>query len=216
MHTRTTTNTVAVLLISGAVLANIAFAGLGAVFNYPDILQAPTPEIFEKFDANRGIISIWFLLLALGAGLLFPIAVLLRRIFPGRIGLFAMWMGIAAAIVQVTGLLRWPLLVPSLVASGDTATFELFHAILGTLIGETLGYLFTGVWTILLMKAQRTGVVGAWLAWWGYVAAVLILLGVFVPLGLPGADAANFAGYVLWSLWLIAFAVELLRQRLDD
>jgi hypothetical protein len=45
------------------------------------------------------------------------------------------------------------------------------------------------------------------------VSALLILAGVLSPLHVPGVDFANFIGYVLWSLWLIAFAVLLLRSR---
>jgi hypothetical protein len=47
----------------------------------------------------------------------------------------------------------------------------------------------------------------------GGVSAVLILAGVLSPLHVPGVDMANFIGYVLWSLWLVAFAVLLLRRR---
>ncbi|HEY0000200.1 MAG TPA: hypothetical protein VGB74_07085, partial [Actinoplanes sp.] len=43
--------------------------------------------------------------------------------------------------------------------------------------------------------------------------AVLILAGVLSPLDLPIIDTANFVGYVLWSLWLIAFAILLVRRR---
>ena len=32
----------------------------------------------------------------------------------------------------------------------------------------------------------------------------------FSPLELPVVDTANFFGYVLWSLWLIAFGVVIL------
>jgi len=45
----------------------------------------------------------------------------------------------------------------------------------------------------------------------GIAAAALIAPGVAVPLGLPGADVANFVGYLLWSLWLVALAVRLVR-----
>ncbi|GAA3227723.1 hypothetical protein GCM10010532_061290 [Dactylosporangium siamense] len=45
----------------------------------------------------------------------------------------------------------------------------------------------------------------------GAVSAVLILAGVLSPLDLPGVDLANFAGYVRWSAWLVAFAVVLVR-----
>ena len=39
------------------------------------------------------------------------------------------------------------------------------------------------------------------------------LVGVLSPLDLPVVDTANFFGYVLWSLWLIAFGVVILRPR---
>ena len=71
--------------------------------------------------------------------------------------------GIAAAVVQVIGLLRWPLLVPGYAAdaaSADPATaaaardsFAMAHAILGHLIGETFGYVLTAAWTLLVLAA---------------------------------------------------------------
>ncbi len=212
MQTRTVTIVTAILLILGAVLANVAFTGLGSIFHYPDILQTPTEEIFEQFASHQGAIIFWFLLLAIGAGLLAPIAILLARLFPGRWSRLTMWLGIAAAVVQVIGLLRWPLLVPEIIADGDAARFEYFHNFLGTIVGETLGYLFTGLWTILLLKGLGSKFAGVWFIWFGNIAAGLILLGVLVPLGVPGTDLANFVGYVLWSLWLIAFAVLLFRK----
>jgi hypothetical protein len=45
----------------------------------------------------------------------------------------------------------------------------------------------------------------------GVVSAVLILTGVLPTLQVPGIDL-NFAGYVLWSLWLLVFAVLILRH----
>ena len=55
---------------------------------------------------------------------------------------------------------------------------------------------------------------GRWFQVLGLVSAVLVLCGVVSPLGLPVIDTANFFGYVLWSLWLIAFGVViLLRER---
>ena len=44
----------------------------------------------------------------------------------------------------------------------------------------------------------------------GGVSAALVLAGVLSPLGLPVIDTANFFGYVLWSVWLIALAVVIL------
>ena len=60
---------------------------------------------------------------------------------------------------------------------------------------------------LLIACANLASLMLAILAW-------LVLAGVLSPLELPVADTANFLGYVLWSLWLIAFgAVILVRER---
>jgi hypothetical protein len=60
-----------------------------------------------------------------------------------------------------------------------------------------LGRSFAGLWFIAL----------------GAVSAMLVLAGVLSPLDLPVIDLANFVGYVLWSIWLVAFAILLLLRR---
>ena len=44
----------------------------------------------------------------------------------------------------------------------------------------------------------------------GYASAALIATGVVIPI-VEGASLTNFAGYVLWCLWLIAMSVVLWR-----
>jgi hypothetical protein len=132
-------------------------------------------------------------------------------------------LGIAAAVVQVIGLSRWPLLVPGFAAdaaSSDPATvarahdsFETAHRVLGNIIGETMGYALTAAWTLLVIVALHRTLAGRWFSALGAVSAVLIFSGVLSPFDLPMIDTANFAGYVLWSVWLIAFAVLLLRRQ---
>ena len=127
------------------------------------------------------------------------------------------------AVVQVVGLSRWPLLVPGLAAdaaSTDQATaaqardaFETAHRVLGTVIGENFGYLFTAAWTVLVLVALHRTLAGRWFTILGAGSAVLVVAGALSPLDLPLIDTANFAGYVLWSIWLIAFAVLLLKRR---
>jgi len=70
---------VIVLIVVAVVLANAAFIGLGSVFSYPDILQEPPGEILTEFRADEGTIVALFIMLALSAALLAPIAVLLGR-----------------------------------------------------------------------------------------------------------------------------------------
>ena len=104
--------------------------------------------------------------------------------------------------------------MPGYAADGDTDAFRTASDILGTAIGETLGYLLTAVWTALVVVALGRQFAGRWFAALGLVSAALVFVGVFSPLELPVVDTANFFGYVLWSLWLIAFGVVILvRER---
>ena len=40
----------------------------------------------------------------------------------------------------------------------------------------------------------------------------MISTGVVEPLGVPLVGPVNFVGYVVWSAWLVALAVVMLRQ----
>src|SRR3954468_18653408 len=102
----------AAAMIAAAVLLNVAFTGLGSVFDYPDVLKQPADEVLASFRASQGAVSAWFLALALGAALLAPVAVGVGRLSDSVVMRWAFGAWIAAAVVQVVGLLRWPLLVP--------------------------------------------------------------------------------------------------------
>ena len=214
----------AFLLILAAVLANVAFTALGSIFNYPDVLDEPAGAVLASFREHEGAVSAWFSVLALSAALLAPIAIGVGRLSRARAMRTAVWIGVAAAVVQVVGLLRWPLLVPgyasdaaspdAAVASGARDAFRTASAIVGTTIGETLGYLLTATWTALVVDALGRRFAGRWFPVLGAAAAGLVLVGVLSPLDLPVVDTANFLGYVLWSIWLIAFGVAILvRER---
>lgn len=212
----------ATLLVAAAVLTNAAFTVLGTVFNYPDVLKEPTTDILAGFRDHQGPVTFWFAVMAVSAALFAPISIGVGRLSTHRAMRLAVPAGIAAAAVQVIGLSRWPLLVPGFAAdaaSTNPATaahgrdaFETAHFILGNVIGETFGYLFTAAWTLLVLAALNRTLAGRWFTALGAVSAVLILAGVLSPLDLPIIDTANFVGYVMWSLWLIAFAVLLLRR----
>jgi hypothetical protein len=208
------TKLTASLLILAAVLANVAFTALGSIFNYPDVLDEPAGQVLAAFRDDQGAVSAWFSVLALSAALLAPVAIGVGRLSPERAMRIAVPVGIAAAVVQVIGLLRWPLLVPGYAADGDADAFRTASDILGTALGETLGYLLTATWTVLVVTALGRRYAGRWFQALGAVSAALVLAGVLSPLGLPVIDTANFAGYVLWSVWLIAFGVVILvRER---
>ena len=185
------------LLILAAVLANVGFTALGSIFNYPDVLDEPAGEVLAAFRDNQGAVSGWFAVLALSAALMAPIAIGVGRLSSQRAMRIAVRVGIAAAAVQVIGLLRWPILVPgyaSDAASGNAGvaaaardSFTTASDILGTAIGETLGYLLTATWTVLVIVALGRRYAGRWFQVLGAVSAVLVLVGVLSPLG-PARD----------------------------
>jgi len=204
----------AALLILAAVLANLAFTALGSIFNYPDVLDEPARDVLASFREHEGAVSTWFSVLALSAALLAPVAIGVGKLSTARAMRYAVPVGIAAAVVQVIGLLRWPILVPGYAADGDTSAFSTASDVLGTAIGETCGYLLTATWTALVIVALGRRFAGTWFAALGAVAAGLVAVGAISPLSLPVVDEANFIGYILWSVWLIAFGVVLIvRER---
>lgn len=210
------------LLATAAVLFTAAFTALGSVFNYPDVLKEPAGEVLAAFQDSQGAVAGWFTVLAASAALFAPIAIGVGRLSSSRPMRLAVPVGIAAAVVQVIGLARWPLLVPGYAAdaaSTDPAvaaaardSFSSANRILGTIVGETFGYLFTAAWTLLVLAAIGRAIAGRWFTVLGAVSAVLVLTGVLSPLNLAGIDLANFLGYILWGAWLVAFAAILLRR----
>ena len=167
--------------------------------------------------------TVWFAVLALSAALFAPIAIGVGRLSGHRAMRVAVPVGIAAAVVQVIGLSRWPLLVPGLrrrrgqrrpaVAAAARDSFVLAHRVLGNLIGETFGYLLTAAWTLLVLVALGRRIAGRWFTALGRRVGGAGPGRRPVPADLPLIDTANFVGYVLWSIWLVVFAILLLLRR---
>jgi hypothetical protein len=218
----------ATLLIAVPVLFMLFYGLLTMTFDYPGILREPAGEILRRFAAGGPtLVLIWYGF-ALTPALFIPAAILLRRAFPGTTPLLdlAVPLGVLAGVVQVLGLIRWPFLVPELArtyldpaASEATqaaalTVFGAFHQYAGVAIGEHLGYLFTGAWTIVIAGAMlKSPVFRPWLGWAGIVSALGILVGLLEPAGFALAGTINAVAYLAWSLWLVATGVSLLRAR---
>ena len=219
MSTRTIRRLAAATLAAAALLAIAGFTALGSVFEYPQILKEPTADILALYRDHQGAVMAWFAVLMVSAALLAPAGILLGRLAGGPRGRWIARVGVIAAAVQVIGLSRWVLLVPSIIHDATdpsrTAdahhTFELAHTWLGTILGETIGYALTAAFTVLITIAVTRATAPRWMTWLGYAAAGLIATGVVIPLGLEVASLTNFAGYVLWCLWLLAMAAFLWR-----
>jgi hypothetical protein len=223
-------------LVAGAFLIlaplwfNTTFALLGKRFDYPDILRRPANEILDRFrTGGASLIVLWWTFMLSGL-LLIPAVVLLGQVlgFTGLVPL-AVTVGVLAGLVQMLGLLRWVYLVPSLarvnadaaVGSGQReatiAVFAAMHQYLGVGVGEHLGYLLTGLWSVLTGVAiLGTELVPTWMGWIGIaVGAGLTLasaefLGPNEEDGWPLAGAAIPILYVAWSLWLLTMGIALI------
>ena len=102
-------------------------------------------------------------------------------------------------------------------ATPVAVTFRAFHQYLGVGVGEHLGYLLTGGWTIAVgIAVMDGGVTGAWLGWLalpigaGLVVASVEFLGPNEEHGWALAGKAVPVLYVLWSLWLVALGIALI------
>jgi hypothetical protein len=127
---------------------------------------------------------------------------------------------------------RWPFAVPELARryvaapegpDGDATrqsvetVFATLHRLLGVGIGEHLGYLLTGLWTLLVAGSiLATTVLPAILGIVGLPIGLALLVGTLEFAGPNERDGWEVAGtivpiaYVAWSVWLIALGVLLL------
>ena len=88
---------------------------------------------------------------------------------------------------------------------------------LGVAVGECLGYLLTGTWTVLVAGAMlQSSVFEAWLAWPGIAVGARLVVGSFEFVGGFEENGWKLAGtivpiaYTGWSLWLVATGIVLL------
>ena len=222
----------AVLLIGVPIVFNVAFFELGRAFDYPSILRRPADEILRRFAAGgAGLLLRWHLLF-LSALAMVPLSVLLAVVLDAGAVLTALTLvvGAVAALVQAVGLARWPFAVPELArryvaTDGPDAeatrlsvevVFAVLHRYLGVGIGEHLGYLATGSWTMLVAASILGGApLPAWLAITGLIIGVALLVGTLEFVGPNELDGWELAGtivpiaYIAWSIWLILLGVFL-------
>jgi hypothetical protein len=223
-----------VLLIVVPVAFNGAFFALARAFDYPDILHREPDEILRRFAAGGpGLLLRWELLL-LSALAMLPLAAVLAVALaaPPALSALAVVLGVSAALVQALGLVRWPYGVTELARryvaapagpSGDATreaavvTFATLHRLLGVGVGEHLGYLLTGLWTLAVAASILvTPIIPAWMGFIGIPIGAAILVGVLEFAGANEPDGWALAGavvpiaYIAWSVWLIALGILML------
>jgi hypothetical protein len=213
--------TLAIALIALPVLFNVFYFALIATFSYPAILRKPTAEILERFAAGGSRLILLWWGFAMSAVAFIPVAVLVGGLVADEtLRTAVVAVGVLAGLVQALGLLRWVFLVPHLARESAAGTdvdlvFQAFHRYLGVAVGEHLGYLSTGAFTILL-SVGAWAVLPLWLAIPGVVIGAMLVIGAleFVgPFEREGWKVAGVlvpVGYTLWSVWLLVIGVVLL------
>jgi hypothetical protein len=224
----------AALLIAVPVAFNLAFIELGRAFDYPSILRQPPDAILRRFQlGGSGLILRWQALVICALALL-PVVVLVPIALeaPAALTLGSAVVGVAASLVQTLGLIRWPFAVPELARRyvgapdgppGDATrqtvevVFATIHRLLGVGIGEHLGYLLTGGWTLLIAwSIVTTSVLPAWLGLLGLPIGLALMIGALEFVGPNEKDGWAIAetivpiAYIAWSIWLIVLGIGLL------
>jgi hypothetical protein len=216
--------TLGILLIATPLLLNAVYFALAATFSYPGILREPTDVILRRFSAGGSRLVLLWWLFALSALLFLPVAVLAAGLVADPVlAVLGLAVGVVAGLVQALGLIRWVFLVPFLARAQqeghDSRTvdlvFQSFHRYLGVAVGEHLGYLTTGAWSILF----ALGTAGAFPLWStivGVTVGAMLLVGSlefvgpFERHGWKVAGVLVTVGYLVWSAWLIVLGVLLL------
>ena len=227
-----TVTVASVLLLALPAAFNVAFAVLAKTFDYPDILRRPTHEVLARFRDGGTKLLLWWWIFALTAAALAPLAVLVAQALDDAsqtLVIVGATVGVLAGVVQLLGLIRWPFLVPYLArvdADPDASpaqreavdiVFQSFNRYLGVAVGEHLGYLLTGTWTVLVgITFTQTTVAPGWLGIPGIVIGVVLALCSLEFVGPAERDGWKLAAtltpltYIAWSLWLVACGIALL------
>jgi len=227
-----TVTVASVLLLALPAAFNVAFAVLAKTFDYPDILRRPTHEVLARFRDGGTKLLLWWWIFALTAAALAPLAVLVAQALNdanGTLLIVGATVGVLAGLVQLLGLIRWPFLVPYLArvdADPDASpaqheavdiVFQSFNRYLGVAVGEHLGYLLTGTWTVLVgITFTQTTLAPGWLGIPGIIIGAVLALCSLEFFGPAERDGWKLAAtltpltYIAWSLWLVACGIALL------
>jgi hypothetical protein len=223
--------TFAVVLVH-VVLLVVGFLILADQFSFPEILRATSQERLALFRQNQGLIVPAYYMMALSGVTQIMLAVLFHQSFArggSTLLVGALVAGVLAGAFQLMGFMRWPIAVPYLaeqMANAPSADVQSTVALLegllnryaGMVIGEHLGFLAQGAWTILISLAMFRGRLFAWpYGFVGLVLGLMITISAFEQLGGP-FEAIGFLSApasAAWLGWLLMCGVSLARTRGD-
>jgi hypothetical protein len=226
--TRGVRRIIAVSAVLAAIGFHVPFAILASTFDYPDILREPPGFVLSRFlEGGTPLLATWYVY-ALVPLLLLPLIFGVHERVRNRhdLAVATTTIGVAAILLQTIGLLRWTFVVPALasmhaepsatdaVRVASEAAFVAFHQFAGVAVGEHIGQLLTGAWlTMTGIVLGATGEVPRWMGRAAYVPAAMIVvgtlehLGTVFPIQSSALSIVTVAGFVLFTVWLVAFAV---------
>lgn len=220
------------LTIAHVALLSVGFLILVDQFSFPEILRATSEERLNLFRQNQTIIVPAYYMMGLSGLTQIALAVMFHQSFarPGStILVAALVAGVLAGAFQMMGFMRWPIAVPYLaeqMASAPTPEMRgvvtlmegLLNRYAGMVVGEHLGFLGQGIWTLLISVAMLRGPLFAWP--YGLIGIVLgasiaissleQLGGPFEAIGMLSAPAS-----AAWLGWLLMCGISLVRTRAD-
>ena len=220
------------LTLVHAGLLSAGFLILASAFDFPGILRASSQERLALFAAHQALIVPAYYMMALSGVTQIALAIVFHQSFarPGStVLLAALIAGVLAGAFQLMGFMRWPIVVPYLAeqmagARSDDArnVIGLLEGLLnryaGMTIGEHLGFLAQGSWTLLISAAMLRGPLFSWVyGIVGVVLGVLLFAGALEQLGGALAVLGMVSAPVsaAWLGWLVMCGVSLSRTQSD-
>ncbi len=220
------------LLILEVVTVTLAAAILGNQFNFPEILRQPAINAFTLFNKNTNAILFGYYTFLYSALLFIPLSYFLQIVLHDTMSEIAnkllLGFGIATAIFQSIGFVRWIFVMPFLTEqyfnhpenrNTTILIYETINRLMGMSIGEHLGFLAMGCWTLALatiilnhLKFKK------WIAFSGFIIGLLLIVSVLEHFGgsfSPVFAKINFIANTLWSVWLAIIAVVFARLKFE-
>lgn len=220
----------AVLLVLEPVLMYLAFFVLSGAINWPASLGEPASVNLPLITEQRGAVTLGYGAYFVYSLLFLPLSLMLyfvlKRESASPLLAVAAGFGVASAVARVLGIVRWLFLMPFLAdiyldpgASQATreaveVAYVAFNEYAGG-VGEILGVSLTGaLWVGLVgLALLRSSHFPNWLGALGLLAAALLLPGLLSVVGIDVGVLFGVIGTNVLLLWMLAFAVVLIRAR---
>lgn len=225
-----TKNYVGILFITFPLIVQIPFGILVSTFNYPDVLRESPGIILDNFfKGGAPLQSTWYFYAV--SILIFLLGVLSHNKIANLEIRNINKIALVSGVLQMIALLRWSFLVPILAKNyyltSDPAVkkaievlFEIQNSFFGIAIGEHLGQFTMATWTLLLSKKLAPNFkVTKYLGFLsGGVLAAGLTEHVVTTFNRPlqGLDMIAAVGFVLWSVWMIVFGIQFIKQKKSE